>query len=93
MRVSRRSFIRFPPRSSQPGLHEAFVEIAGEELVHDLLIVKELFGGLGYNIWNPALAARAFLLASWPTSIPTAPAAPSKWPIIDLVEPTARDAA
>ena len=32
-------------------------------------IVKELFGGLGYNIWNPALAARAFLLASWPTTM------------------------
>ena len=34
-----------------------------------IVIVKELFGGLGYNIWNPALAARAFLLASWPTSM------------------------
>jgi electron transport complex protein RnfD len=32
-------------------------------------VVKELFGGIGYNIWNPALAARAFLLASWPTSM------------------------
>jgi len=32
-------------------------------------IVKELFGGIGYNIWNPALAARAFLLASWPTTM------------------------
>jgi len=34
-----------------------------------IAIVKELFGGLGYNIWNPALAARAFLLASWPTTM------------------------
>ncbi|MBW7996753.1 MAG: RnfABCDGE type electron transport complex subunit D [Candidatus Glassbacteria bacterium] len=34
-----------------------------------IVVVKELFGGLGYNIWNPALAARAFLLASWPTSM------------------------
>ena len=32
-------------------------------------VVKELFGGLGYNIWNPALAGRAFLLASWPTTM------------------------
>lgn len=31
-----------------------------------IIIVKELFGGLGFNIWNPALAARAFLMLSWP---------------------------
>lgn len=31
-----------------------------------IAIVKQLFGGLGYNFLNPALAARAFLLASWP---------------------------
>jgi electron transport complex protein RnfD len=30
-------------------------------------IVKQCFGGLGQNFMNPALAARAFLLASWPT--------------------------
>ncbi|GAB4377060.1 MAG: RnfABCDGE type electron transport complex subunit D [Calditrichia bacterium] len=34
-----------------------------------IAIVKELFGGLGYNILNPALAARAFLLASWPVAM------------------------
>lgn len=27
---------------------------------------KELFGGLGYNIFNPALLARAFLMAAFP---------------------------
>jgi len=27
---------------------------------------KQLFGGLGYNIFNPALLARAFLMASFP---------------------------
>lgn len=32
-----------------------------------IAIVKQLFGGLGHNFMNPALAARAFLLASWPT--------------------------
>ncbi|MCM8778845.1 MAG: RnfABCDGE type electron transport complex subunit D [Candidatus Omnitrophica bacterium] len=31
-----------------------------------IAIAKQAFGGLGYNIFNPALAARAFLLASWP---------------------------
>ncbi len=38
----------------------AFVAIA---------LVKFLFGGLGFNIFNPALAARAFLLASWPVAM------------------------
>lgn len=36
-----------------------------------IIIVKQLFGGIGENIVNPALAARAFLLASWPTSMTT----------------------
>lgn len=29
-------------------------------------IAKQAFGGLGRNIFNPALAGRAFLLAAWP---------------------------
>jgi electron transport complex protein RnfD len=32
-----------------------------------ILLVKQIFGGLGYNIFNPALAGRAFLTASWPS--------------------------
>ena len=35
--------------------------------VFAIAIVKQCFGGLGQNFMNPALAARAFLLASWPT--------------------------
>lgn len=31
-----------------------------------ILLVKALFGGLGGNFLNPALAARAILLAAWP---------------------------
>ena len=34
--------------------------------VFAIAVVKQAFGGLGGNIFNPALAARAFLLASWP---------------------------
>ena len=34
--------------------------------VFAIAIVKQCFGGLGQNFINPALAARAFLLASWP---------------------------
>ena len=36
-----------------------------------VVLVKGLFGGLGFNIFNPALAARAFLLASWPVAMTT----------------------
>ncbi|MCX8124310.1 MAG: RnfABCDGE type electron transport complex subunit D [Spirochaetes bacterium] len=36
-----------------------------------IIIAKQLFGGLGYNIFNPALAGRAFLLASWPVEMTT----------------------
>lgn len=30
-----------------------------------IILVKQLFGGLGYNFMNPALAARAFLIVSF----------------------------
>jgi electron transport complex protein RnfD len=31
-----------------------------------IVVTKQIFGGLGTNFVNPALAARAFLLAAWP---------------------------
>ena len=34
-----------------------------------IAIVKHAFGGLGHNFMNPALAARAMLLASWPVQM------------------------
>ncbi len=34
--------------------------------VFGVVVAKHLFGGLGYTIFNPALAGRAFLLAAWP---------------------------
>jgi electron transport complex protein RnfD len=36
-----------------------------------VIIGKQLFGGLGNNIFNPALVGRAFLLASWPLAMTT----------------------
>lgn len=39
--------------------------------VFAIIIVKQLFGGLGQNFINPALAARAFLMASWPVQMTT----------------------
>lgn len=32
---------------------------------------KMIYGGLGYNIFNPALVGRAFVQASWPVAITT----------------------
>jgi len=37
--------------------------------VFAIIAVKQLFGGLGANFVNPALAARAFLLASFPVQM------------------------
>jgi Na+-transporting NADH:ubiquinone oxidoreductase subunit B len=34
-----------------------------------VIIGKEIFGGTGMNIWNPALLARAFIFFSYPTHI------------------------
>lgn len=34
-----------------------------------IAVAKQLFGGLGYNIFNPALIGRAFLMASYPASM------------------------
>ena len=41
-----------------------WIPIAGS--IFAIAITKQVFGGLGGNIFNPALAARAFLLLSWP---------------------------
>lgn len=36
-----------------------------------IAVVKQAFGGLGHNFINPALAARALLVASWPVHMTT----------------------
>ncbi|MBM3253954.1 MAG: RnfABCDGE type electron transport complex subunit D, partial [Candidatus Omnitrophica bacterium] len=36
-----------------------------------IAIGKLAFGGIGYNIFNPALVGRVFLMASWPTYMTT----------------------
>ncbi len=46
--------------------------------VFAIAIAKIPFGGLGYNPLNPALAGRAFLLASWPVYMTAAWTAPSR---------------
>ena len=36
-----------------------------------IVVVKQLYGGLGKNFLNPALAGRAFMMASWPVIMTT----------------------
>lgn len=45
-----------------------------------IVLVKQIFGGIGQNFMNPALAARAILLAAWPVEM-------TNWqsPVIDGV--------
>jgi len=40
---------------------------------------KIVFGGLGQNVFNPALVGRAFLQAAFPVAITTWPARPEHW--------------
>jgi Na+-translocating ferredoxin:NAD+ oxidoreductase subunit D len=40
---------------------------------------KLVFGGLGQNVFNPALLGRAFLQAAFPTAITTWSAGPASW--------------
>jgi len=46
-----------------------WIPIAGS--IFAIVVVKQLFGGLGHNFINPALAGRAFLMASWPSLLMT----------------------
>lgn len=39
--------------------------------VFAIVVVKQVFGGIGYNIFNPALAGRVFLLISLPVAMTT----------------------
>lgn len=36
-----------------------------------MIFVKQLYGGLGKNFMNPALAARCFMLIAWPSAMTT----------------------
>ena len=39
-----------------------------------IVVVKQLYGGIGKNFMNPALAARAFLMLAWPAQMTASPA-------------------
>ncbi|MBK6681451.1 MAG: RnfABCDGE type electron transport complex subunit D [Ignavibacteriales bacterium] len=51
-----------------PGLNPVFAFIGS---VVAIGFGKEVFGGLGYNIFNPALVGRAFLQAAYPVAMTT----------------------
>lgn len=53
-----------------------------------IVIVKQLFGGIGRNFMNPALAARAFLF-SWPTLMSTFTNQFDKLPVFGKVDTVA----
>ena len=44
-----------------------------------IIITKQLFGGIGFNVFNPALAARVFLLVSFPAHM-------TSWPVPKAVD-------
>jgi electron transport complex protein RnfD len=52
-----------------PASSPFFIPIIGSFIA--IVITKLLFGGLGYNIFNPALIGRAFLLISFPKLLTT----------------------
>lgn len=52
-----------------PASAPVWVPIVGSAFA--IIFAKQLFGGLGQNFINPALAGRAFLLASYPTEMTT----------------------
>ncbi|MBQ2661500.1 MAG: RnfABCDGE type electron transport complex subunit D [Clostridia bacterium] len=49
-----------------------------------IILVKQLFGGIGHNFMNPAMAARGVLIVSWP-ALMTAYTLPSVFPALDAV--------
>ncbi len=52
---------------SLPAATALYIPVVGG--LFAIIVVKMIFGGLGQNFVNPALAARAFLLASYPVAM------------------------
>ncbi|NQT30132.1 MAG: RnfABCDGE type electron transport complex subunit D [Candidatus Saganbacteria bacterium] len=49
-----------------------------------IVVGKQIFGGLGYNIFNPALIGRAFLAAAFPVAM-TSWVAPGAWRSLEAI--------
>ncbi len=52
-----------------PATSPIYIPIIGTFVA--VAITKQLFGGLGFNIFNPALVGRAFVLITWPRAMTT----------------------
>ena len=50
-----------------------------------IVVVKQLYGGIGKNVFNPALAARVFLMLSWPAQMTMWTAPGAKLPLFGNV--------
>ncbi len=50
-----------------PATAPAWLAIAGSAFA--IVVVKQVFGGIGQNVFNPALAARVFLTLAWPAQM------------------------
>lgn len=50
-----------------------YVPVVGSAFA--IIVVKQLFGGIGKNVMNPALAARVFLMLAWTNDMTVFPAA------------------
>ena len=55
-----------------PASNSYFLPVVGAAFA--IVVVKQLFGGIGKNFLNPALAARVFLFLSWPDKMAAFPA-------------------
>lgn len=60
-----------------------YVPIVGSAFA--IIVVKQIFGGIGKNIMNPALAARVFLMMAWTGTMTQFPAFGTGWSDVDAV--------
>jgi electron transport complex protein RnfD len=61
-----------------------YVPVVGSAFA--IIVVKQLFGGIGKNVMNPALAARVFLMLAWTGPMTVFPAAYDRVPLgVDAV--------
>lgn len=65
-----------------PASDSYFLPVVGAAFA--IVVVKQLFGGIGKNFVNPALAARVFLFLSWPDKMAAYPA-PFDRTVVDVV--------
>jgi len=61
-----------------------WVVLAGDFFA--IVVVKQLFGGIGKNFMNPALSARAMMLVSWPALMTSWAATGSRTPLFQSTQ-------